>query len=402
VPGRPRHELAEVFRRFLATPRAAALRSRWSVPQLRVVERILACRTAALGGHVLECEGCTHREISYNSCRDRHCPKCQGSAQADWLEARQADVLPVPYAHVVFTLPHVLHPLVLFQPRVVYDLLFSCVASTLKDVALNPRHLGARLGFFALLHTWGQTLAFHPHLHCVVPAGGLSPDGRSWIPCRPGFFLPVRVLSRLFRGRFLAALRQAYDDGSLDPGHVLSPAAFNDLLDQAARTDWVVYAKPPFDGPDSVLSYLARYTHRTAISNHRLLSVDDHSVTFRYKDYRSRRSRRLTLTLDEFVRRFLLHVLPSRFVRIRYFGFLANGCRARLLALCRAALGEPSTPEPSPPAQSAPDLHLLTDVIDALLPHNLRLCPACKRAPLRCVQVLERPPPFRLSRHGSL
>jgi len=399
VSGRPRHEVADVFRSYLAT-RPARLPPPWSPRQHWVVERILACRTAALGGHVLACDGCDHREISYNSCRDRHCPKCQGRAQADWLAARQAEVLPVPYAHVVFTLPHSLAPLALRHPRALYSLLFQTTASTLQDVAQNPTHLGARLGFFAILHTWGQTLVHHPHLHCVLPAGGLAPDGRSWVPCRPGFFLPVRVLSRLFRGRFLAGLRAAYRDGALGPPGALPPSAFGRLLDEAARTEWVVYAKPPFDGPVSVLTYLARYTHRTAIANSRLLHVDDRSVTFRYTDYRSRRPRRLTLSTDEFVRRFLLHTLPRGFVRIRYYGFLAHGCRARLLPRCRAALEPGSSSSPEPAGSSSPDP---AASLHDLLPRTPRLCPLCKAALLRCVQVLERPPPFRSRiHHGAL
>jgi hypothetical protein len=394
VPGRPPHEVAEVFRNHLAA-RPRSLRPRWSPQQARVVSRILACRTAALGGHIRECDGCRHREISYNSCRDRHCPKCQGSAQADWLQARQADVLPVPYAHVVFTLPATLAPLALAQPRVVYDLLLKTVASTLQDVARNPRHLGARLGFFAVLHTWGQTLVHHPHVHCVVPAGGLSDDGRAWHPCRPGFFLPVRVLSRLFRGRFLAGLHNAFDARLLGD---LDPHFFARLLDSARETEWVVYAKPPFDGPASVLAYLARYTHRVAISNARLLHVDERSVTFRYKDYRSRRARRLTLPLAEFVRRFLLHILPPGFMRIRYYGLLANGCRARLLALCRTALDRlPDSSSPS--TNGSTDFR---DLVSDLLPPYLVLCPSCKHATMRCVQVLERPPPSAWSIHVRL
>ena len=394
---RPRHEVAEVFGRYLegGLPRQAA--DQWSRAQRAVVDQIMACRTARLGGHVDECDACGHRRISYNSCRNRHCPKCQGSAQAGWLEARQAEVLPVPYAHVVFTLPQALAPLALQNPGVVYDLLLRTAARTLQEIARNPRHLGARLGFFAILHTWGQTLVHHPHVHCVVPAGGLADDGRTWKSCRPGFFLPVRVLSRLFRGKFVAELKEAFREGRLELHGRLSRyrslAAFERLLHEACRTEWVVYAKPPFDGPEHVLAYLARYTHRVAISNHRLLHVDDEAVTFRFKDYRGRRSRSITLPLQEFARRFLLHVVPKGFVRIRYYGFLANGSRARLLASCRDALGHPRLP-------AEPDAaHLECDeVFLGLLPTELRLCPSCKQGVLRCVQVLERPPPpYRLS-----
>jgi hypothetical protein len=394
VGERPRHEVAEVFQRYLdggLTHRAA---SEWSWEQRAVVDQILACRTARLGGHV---DACGHRRISYNSCRNRHCPKCQGSAQAGWLEARQAEVLPVPYAHVVFTLPQVLAPLALQNPGVVYDLLLRTAARTLQEIAHNPRHLGARVGFFAILHTSGQTLVHHPHVHCVVPAGGLADDGRTWKPCRPGFFLPVRVLSRVFRGKFVAELKEAFRHGTLELHGRLpryrTPVSFERLLDDACRTEWVVYAKPPFDGPDHVLAYLARYTHRVAISNHRLLHVDDQSVSFRFKDYRSRRARSLTLPLPEFARRFLLHVLPKRFVRVRYYGFLANGSRTRLLASCRDALGPPQlSAELS--AEHADDGETLLD----LLPTGLRLCPNCRQGVLRCVQVLERPPPNRQSR----
>jgi len=391
VRGRPPHEVAEIFERYLSSADGQGARA-WSPQQRAVADAILACRTAWLGGHVDACDACGHTEISYNSCRNRHCPKCQGSAQATWLEARQADVLPTPYAHVVFTLPHTLAPLALQNPRVLYDLLLRTAASTLQDVAANPRHLGARLGFFAILHTWGQTLIHHPHVHCVVPAGGLDPDGRTWRPCRPGFFLPVKVLGRLFRGRFLAELHRAFGEGRLEfhgtLSHLRCPAAFGCLLQQARSIDWVVYAKPPFDGPANVLAYLARYTHRIAISNHRLLDIDHQAVTFRYKDYRSLRTRSLILSLSEFTRRFLLHVLPKGFVRIRYYGLLAHACRVPSLQACRLALGQPL-------ADSDPvllDLNHDPPCPDPSPPEP-RTCPACKKGQFRCIQVLERPPP---------
>lgn len=390
---RPRHEVAEIFHRYLeAHPLPSA--TPWSWEQRRVVDQVLTYRTASLGGHVDECDACGHRQISYNSCRNRHCPKCQGSAQAGWLDARQAEVLPVPYAHVVFTLPQSLAPLALQSPKVVYDLLFHTAARTLQEIAANPRHLGARLGFFVILHTWGQTLVHHPHVHCVVPAGGLSEDGRTWKPCRPGFFLPVRVLSRLFRGKFIAGLRTAFRHGRLELHGQLAryrqPEAFEQLLREACRTEWVVYAKPPFEQPEHVLKYLARYTHRIAISNHRLLHVDDTGVTFRFKDYRGRRPRTLSLPIAEFVRRFLLHVLPKGFVRIRYYGFLANGTRARLLSCCREALDQGhGVPDTSP--ELGDDDEGFLD----LLPERLRLCLHCKQGLLRCIQILERPPPGR-------
>ena len=387
----PRHEVAEVFGEYLSSL-AAGVDPPWNWEQRAVVDRILACRTARLGGHVDACDACGHLQVSYNSCRNRHCPKCQGSAQTAWLEARQADVLPVPYAHVVFTVPQSLAPLALQNPKVVYGLLLRTVAHTLQEIALNPKHLGARLGFFAILHTWGQTLVHHPHVHCVVPAGGLAEDG-TWRPCRPGFFLPVRVLSRLFRGKFVAGLRDVLQEGRLELHGKLAryrgSAAFEGLLREACRTEWVVYAKPPFEDPEHVLEYLARYTHRIAISNHRLLHVDNEAVTFRYKDYRSCRSRSLTLSLGEFTRRFLLHVLPKGFVRIRYYGFLANAGRTRLLARCRLALGQPE----EPPVSSESDPDTGHDILFGLLPHGLRLCPNCGRGPLRCVEVFARPPP---------
>lgn len=389
---RPRHEVAEVFRRYLDARQPGVAAAAWSWEQRSVVEAILACRTARLGGHVDACDACGQRTISYNSCRNRHCPKCQGSAQALWLAARQAEVLPVPYAHVVFTIPQCLAPLALQNQQVVYDLLLRTAARTLQEIAANPRHLGARLGFFAILHTWGQTLVHHPHVHCVVPAGGLADDGHTWRSCRPGFFLPVRVLSRLFRGKLLAELAEAFREGRIELHGRLadyrSSAAFGRLLNEARRTEWVVYAKPPFDGPEHVLEYLARYTHRVAISNHRLVHVDDATVTFRFKDYRSRRARTLTLSLEEFARRFLLHVLPKGFVRIRYYGFLANGGRARLLSRCRDALGSPEVAA-EPEAERGEGDKVLLD----LLPRGLRLCPHCKHGILRCVQILQRPPP---------
>ena len=392
MSNRPRHELAEVFQKCREASRYERAGPAWSWEQRAVVEAVTSCRTARLGGHVDACDSCGHQRTSYNSCRNRHCPKCQGSAQADWLEARQAEVLPVPYAHVVFTVPQSLAPLALQNPRVVYGLLLRTVGRTLQDVALNPKHLGARIGFFAVLHTWGQTLVHHPHVHCVVPAGGLAEDGRTWRRCPSGFFLPVRVLSRLFRGKFIAGLWDAFEDGSLELHGILagyrSRTAFARYLKAACQTEWVVYAKPPFNGPKRVLEYLARYTHRVAISNHRLLHVDDETVRFRYRDYRGRRVRSLTLPLHEFARRFLLHVLPKGFVRIRYYGLFANASRARLLTCSREALGLPAVPlQPAPESVDGDEIFL------ELLPRDLHICPSCRQGVLRCVQVLERPPP---------
>ena len=329
--------------------------SRW---EERVLRELAACRTAALGGHADQCDHCGQTRVAYNSCRNRHCPKCQGAARARWLEARRGELLPVEYFHVVFTLPHLLTPLVAAQPRAMYELLFAATAATLQELAADPTHLGAQLGVLAVLHTWGQNLERHPHLHCVIPGGGLSLDGQRWISCRPGFFLPVRVLSRLFRGKFLAALRAAFDAGRFSNGH--APAIperedFQRLLAAAYRTEWVVYAKPPFGGPEQVLKYLARYTHRVAISNDRLISLTDGRVSFRWKNYaQGSQQQTMTLSAVEFLRRFLTHVLPRGFVRIRYYGWLANSRRQANLARCRELLGaqppvvEPSAPEPTP------------------------------------------------------
>ena len=313
---------------------------------------------------------CGHRAISLNSCRNRHCPKCLTHARNEWLEERERELLPVGYAHVVFTLPHALAGLALQNKRVVYDLLFQASAATLLEVARTPKHLGAALGFLSVLHTWGQTLVHHPHVHCVVPAGGLSPDGTRWVPARPSFFLPVRVLSRVFRGKFVAGLRAAFRAGLLtmprDLQRLTTEPAFAAWLRPLFRHEWVVYAKPPFGGPGHVLHYLARYTHRVAISNHRLVAVTDDQVTFRWKDYRhGNQVRLMTLSADEFLRRFCLHVLPKSFVRIRFYGFLAPRCRTDALPRCRHALGV--NPPPVPAAS----------VVDTSTRVSLPPCPAC-------------------------
>jgi len=328
---RPALELAQVVRQH--AHRLGAL----SGEQQRILRDIAACRTAALGGHVESCDQCHHRRIAYNSCRNRHCPKCQASACARWMEDRAGELLPVEYFHVVFTLPDAFNALALANRRVLYGVLFAAVGQTLLEVAGNPKHLGARIGFLAILHTWGQNLSLHPHVHCVVPGGGLSPDGSKWRSCRPGFFLPVRVLSRVFRGKFIDLLKQARGKGKLLGAG--DDRAFEQLLDASARQDWVVYAKPPFSGPEKVLKYLARYTHRIAISNRRLVSIDGQSVTFRWKDY-AHGNRPRTMTLDgvEFLRRFLLHAVPTGFMRIRHFGLLANRVRQENLQRCRRLL----------------------------------------------------------------
>lgn len=301
------------------------------------------CRCAALGGHVLHCGDCDHTQIAYNSCRNRHCPKCQGSVARQWLADRQADLLPVEYYHVVFTLPARIGDIALQNPALVYDLLFKVTAETLRTLAADPKHLGARIGFTAVLHTWGSAMTHHPHLHCIVPGGGLSLDGATWTPCKRGFFLPVRVLSRLFRRLFLERLTAAHDQlefyAQRQP--LTDTETFAEYLASLGQTEWVVYAKRPFSGPDAVLAYLSRYTHRVAISNSRLIACDDHDVTFKWKDYRAKPSQRyktMRLAIDEFIRRFLMHVLPARFHRIRHFGLFANHLRANHLQQIRTLL----------------------------------------------------------------
>lgn len=351
----PRLEVAEVLRRygreFLATHSA-------SPEQRRVISDLIACRSAALGGHLRRCQQCGHEEIAYNSCRNRHCPKCQASKQADWLAAECANLLDVGYFHIVFTLPQPLGPLALQNQRLLYGLGFRCASRALLSIARDPKHLGARIGFTAILHTWGQTLMHHPHLHCVVPAGGLSPDGKRWIPSRQDFLVPVRVLSRLFRGTYLAGLRQACQDGQLrlegQLQELADPRRWEAFLAALQHREWVVYAKPPFGSPRQVLAYLARYTHRVAISNQRLLSVNNARVAFRYKDYRGgSRQRIMRLSAVEFIRRFLLHTLPKGFVRIRHYGLLANRVRTEKLALCRELLASPDQPEVTAQAEPA-------------------------------------------------
>ncbi|HEY5409813.1 MAG TPA: IS91 family transposase [Caulobacteraceae bacterium] len=328
----------------------------------RVMSAIELCRTAALGGHMEACTDCGLVRCAYNSCRNRHCPKCQGAARAEWLAARQADLLPVEYFHVVFTLPPPAAEIAFQNKQVVYGLLFRAAAETLRTIAADPKHLGAEIGLVAVLHTWGQALLHHPHLHCVVPGGGPSLDGLRWVACKPSFFLPVHVLSRLFRRLFLEGLQTAFKARELkffgELAALADAVAFRRRLAELRKVAWITYAKPPFGGPDQVLAYLGRYTHRVAISNARLVSVTDHEVAFRWKDYRHNgRPRIMTLDADEFIRRFLLHTLPDGFHRIRHYGYLANGCRAAKLALCRRLLGdapveaaaEPPKSEPIPP-----------------------------------------------------
>jgi Putative transposase/Transposase zinc-binding domain len=349
------HAHGEAFRRVHA--------GHLSLGQLKVMSAIEACRTAGLGGHVARCEDCERLAVSYNSCRNRHCPKCQGAAARAWLAERQADLLPVRYFHVVFTLPAELAAIAFHNKAVVYDLLFKAAAETLQTIAGDPKHLGARLGLIAVLHTWGSALTHHPHVHCIVPGGGLSPDGQRWIGCRKGFFLPVRVLSRLFRRLFLGKLAAAHARDQLaffgDLAKLADREAFAAHLAPRRRAEWVVYAKPPFGGPAAVLAYLARYTHRVAITGARLVSMDDHAVRFRWKDYRSAdpatgavKLKTMALNPDEFIRRFLLHVLPSGFHRIRHYGLLAKGPRAPDLDWLRALIAGPASPAAAPPVEA--------------------------------------------------
>jgi hypothetical protein len=328
---------------------------------IKVLRAIRRCRTAALGGHLDECMRCGHRvPISYNSCRDRHCPKCQTAARDCWIAARQKELLPTRYLHIVFTLPGRLTPLVLQNKKILYDLLFRTSAETLLEIARDPRHLGAEIGFFSVLHTWSQKLTAHPHVHCVVPAGGLSPDRTRWIRSRDNYFLPKKVLQKVFRGKFVDALKEAFQNGQLhfhgDLKLLAQPKTFAAWLRPLHRQDWVVYLKRPFGGPEYVVHYLGRYTHRVAISNHRLVSFSDGQVTFRWRDSAHHHEQKLlTLSLDEFLRRFLLHILPKGFVRIRNFGFLANRKRATLLPLCLQSLGSQQQPQAEQHASSTED-----------------------------------------------
>jgi putative transposase/transposase-like zinc-binding protein len=378
-------EVAHIFRLYGEEYRQG---HRLTRPQLRAMRAIESCRTATLGGHVDECDECGARTISYNSCRNRHCPKCQGLDKQKWLEQRCSELLPVPYFHVVFTVPEELNPLALSNPEWFYGLLFDSASKTLLEIAADPKHLGARIAVLAVLHTWSQTLLLHPHLHCIVPGGGLSLDRQRWVASREDFFLPIQVLAKLFRGKFLAALKEAWQAGRLTlPEALRDRFAFLDLLDRLYGKSWVVYSKPPFGSPQQVLAYLARYTHRVAISNHRLVRLEGDRVTFTYKDYsQGGRAREMTLSAEEFIRRFLLHVLPEGFVRIRYYGLLANRHRATNLALCRELLA--SVAPAKPPADEAPASESWQARLTRLTGQDPTLCPHCGRGHLRRVEEL--------------
>jgi Zn finger protein HypA/HybF involved in hydrogenase expression len=341
---RPALEVADIFRDHGAAWRDAN-RGHVSLAQMKVMSAIESCRTAALGGHVARCEDCAHTTIAYNSCRNRHCPKCQGAAAREWMEEREAELLPVPYFHIVFTLPAAIGDIAYHNKRVIYDLLFKASAEAMLTIAADPKHLGARIAITAVLHTWGSAMTHHPHVHMIVPGGGLSADGKRWIATRPSFFLPVLVLSRLFRRLMLEKLAAAHKAGKLtffgEHAHLADGKAFASFLAPLKRTRWFVYSKRPFAGPKAVLAYLARYTHRVAISNSRLIAADEESVTFKVKDYRVEGAGRYTTTtlaIGEFIRRFLVHVLPKGFHRIRHYGFLAGGTRDKNLAQARALL----------------------------------------------------------------
>jgi Putative transposase/Transposase zinc-binding domain len=380
-------EVAEVFRRFGDAYRqqhGASL----STAQRRVMTAIVQCRTAALGGHVEQCDACGHQRVWYNSCRNRHCPKCQSLARAQWLEDRRCELLTTRYFHVVFTLPEEIAEIAGQNKAVVYGILFRAAAETLRTIGADPKHLGAELGFFAVLHTWGQVLLHHPHLHCVVAGGGLSADGSRWIACRPNFFLPVRVLARLFRRLFLEYLEKAFDADKLSLFGALASLrdrrGFQRHLRPARKSKWVVYAKPPFAGPEQVLAYVARYTHRVAISNDRLIGIGDSKVRFRWRDYRNgNRQKTMALTTNEFIRRFLLHVLPAGFQRIRYYGFLGNRCREEKLARCRQLL---AMPQPDPSAcEAAADYR---DRYEEITGTSLTECPACHQGRMLVIDVI--------------
>lgn len=382
-------ELADVLARFASS--AAPL----TASHGRVVGDIIACRTHALGGHIQQCDQCGHLEPFFNSCRNRHCPKCQCLSQARWLEARQRDLLPVEYFHVVFTIPNVLHQIFRGDPKTAYGLLFAAVAETLRETAMNPKLLGARIGFTAVLHTWTQTLLYHPHVHCVVPGGGISLDGTKWVACKRGFFLPVKaVLSKVFRGKLLGKLETALNKKAIR----LIPSNASSLLKQAARKNWHVFAKRPFAGPQQVLSYLGQYTHRIAISNSRVVSMSDTTVTLRYQDRADGNKKKLmTLPGESFVRRFLYHVMPQGFHRIRHYGFLANSNRKASVSLCRLLLAveEPRDPQqPDDKAEAWHELLLRLTGIDVLR------CPRCGTGSMAFKHCLPEPP-RRWLHHGS-
>ena len=389
---RPPLEVADIFRHYGPAYRQSHSEHLDGTTR-RVMAAIEACRTPQLGGHVEQCNACGHVRCAYNSCRDRHCPKCQGLARAEWLEARQAELLPVPYFHVVFTMPAAVADLAFFNKEGVYTILFRASAEALRTVGADDDYLGAEIGAIGVLHTWGQTLQHHPHVHYIVPGGGIAPEQTRWVPCLPGFFLPVRVLSRCYRDLFVQQLRTAFAAGALRfPGTLADPsdlAAFAAWLAALAESEWVVYAKPPFAGPEQVLGYLGRYTHRVAIANSRLVGLEHGQISFTWKDYRHEsKTKVMTLQADEFIRRFLQHTLPDGFHRIRHIGFLANGHRTAKLARCRELLAvPPPSPEEEPPPQRWQDrLRDLSGV-------DVEVCPGCGGRMVTCGILKPQPPP---------
>jgi hypothetical protein len=383
--------VADVFRRYGEAYRQEHGASLCTA-QRRVLTAIEACRTAVLGGHLEQCDHCGHRRNAYNSCSNRHCPKCQSFARFKWLQDRQSELLNTQYFHVVFTLPQQIATIAYQNKRELYGILFRATSQTLLTIAADPKHLGAEIGFFAVLHTWGQNLLHHPHLHCVVTGGGLSPDGTQWIFCRDGFFLPVGVLSRLFRRLFLEYLLKAFDAGKLEFFSSLESlrdrCSFLDYLAPSREAEWVVYAKRPFAGPEQVLDYVGRYTHRVAISNNRLLDIAEDKVTFRYKDYRQEAQQKtMTVEAEEFIRRFLLHVLPEGFQRIRYYGFLANRYREEKLARCRELLDMPAPEQPA--LEGAKDYR---ERYEELIGPLLGECPVCHQGHMLVIEILPRSP----------
>ncbi len=382
-------EVADILRRY-----GSDYRQSHSLPlrHLRAMHAVEICRTAALGGHRDKCEDCGHVEISYNSCRNRHCPKCQTLKKEQWIEAREQDLLPIQYFHVVFTIPSELNPVVIMNQKVMYDLLFHSVSETLVELSNNPKHLGARIGFIGILHTWGQNLMDHPHIHCVVTGGGLSSCGDNWVSCRKGFFIPVRVMSALFQGKFLDHLRTIFESGDLIfPGgisHLGQPHAFEMFRRRLYHKKWIVYCKPPFDGVNGVLQYLGRYTHRIAISNNRIIEAENDNVSFWWRDYADGDKQKvMTLQADEFIRRFLLHVLPNRYVRIRHFGLLANRKRKDNISACREFLGNHKTvtKEKDKPETWQEQLLRICGI-------DVTTCPVCKKGKMIRIEVL---PPRR-------
>src|SRR5258707_4265125 len=386
---RPKLEVADVFRRY-AEAYCQNVGSSPSMAERSVLTALELCRTAVLGGHLEQCDQCGHQRNAYNSCSDRHCPKCQSLARARWLEDRQSELLDTQYFHVVFTVPERIATIAYQNKRELYGILFRATAQTLLTIGADPKHLGAQIGFFAVLHTWGSNLLHHPHLHCVVTGGGLAADGSQWICCRDGFFLPVRVLSRLFRRLFLEYLLNAFDAGKLEFFSLLQSlrdrCSFLDYLAPLREAEWVVYAKRPFAGPEQVLDYVGRYTHRVAISNNRLLDISEGKATFRYKDYRhDAQQKTMTLEAEELIRRFLLHVLPEGFQRIRYYGFLANRYREQKLAHCRELLDMPAREPPT--LDGAKDYR---ERYEELSGCSLWQCPVCHQGRMLAIEILPR------------